>query len=84
MAFVKRTIQVVLTAIIGSQISLDYFGIHPGFNRYALSPEPLPHHRDTYLCKPLLQLFQVTYLFLTIDPDNEENPDAWEQDLLSF
>lgn len=80
----KGTIRVVLTAIIASQISLDHFEISTGFNREALCPELLPLRRDIFLCQPSPQLTHVTYLFLTIDPENKEKPDTWVQDLVSF
>lgn len=82
--FVRHTVQVVLSAVILSKIRLDYLGIYPGYNRYALRPELLPLQREISLSRPIPQLSLITYLFLMIDPENVEKPDSWLRDFLSF
>lgn len=82
--YFKRTIRVVLTAIIASQISLDRLEISPGFNREAISPEMLPLWPDICLGQPLSQLTHVTSLALMINPKTRLRSNEWTQDLLNF
>lgn len=83
-AYVKRTIQVVLTAITSSRISLDHLGISTGFNRKVPGPELLPSRQQIYLYEPVPQHTHITYLFLTINPETSAGPDTWIQDFLQF
>ena len=82
--FIKRTVQVVLTAIMASQVSLDLLEIFPGFNREAMSPEMLPLWSEISLSQPLSKLTLVTSLVLMINPETSSSSNAWAQDLLSF
>jgi hypothetical protein len=74
--YVKRTVKVVLAAIIASQVSLDLLDISPGFNREAMSPEMLPLWPDISLGQPLSQLIPVTSLFLMINPETRGNSNS--------
>ncbi|KAF4626435.1 hypothetical protein G7Y89_g11729 [Cudoniella acicularis] len=82
--YIKRTLKVVLAAIMASQVSLDLFEISPGFNRQAISPEMLPLWQDFHLRQPILQLTPFTSLSLMINPEPHTHSEAWAQDLLTF
>ncbi|KAH8595094.1 hypothetical protein B0O99DRAFT_512714 [Bisporella sp. PMI_857] len=82
--YIKRTVRVVLTAIMASQVSLDLLEISPGFNREAISPEMLPLWPDICLGEPLSQLTLVTSLALMINPETHLRSNEWTQDLLNF
>lgn len=81
---IKRTVGVVLTAIMASQVSLDLLEISPDFNREAVSPEMLPLWSDISLSQPLSKLTLVTSLTLMINPETRSNSNAWTQNLLNF
>lgn len=82
--YIKRTVKVVLAAIMASQISLDLFEISPGYNRQAMSPEMLPLWQDIYLSRPLSQPTRVACLSLMINPKPSGRYQTWAQDLVAF
>lgn len=82
--YIKRTLKVVLAAIMASQVSLDLFEISPGFNRQAISPEMLPLWQDFHLGQSMSQPTPFTCLSLMIDPKTQTHSTAWTQELLNF
>ncbi|KAM3079133.1 hypothetical protein ACMFMF_004061 [Clarireedia jacksonii] len=82
--YVKRTVQVVLAAIIASQISLDHLEISPGLNRKAMGPEMLPARPDLCIDQSLSQITRLAALSLMVNADARWSSNEWATDLLKF
>jgi hypothetical protein len=82
--YTKRIIEVVLTAIIASQISLERFELVPSIDQDTISPNLFPGQSRLYTPLRPSQLPQVASLHILINPDHGEPPDVWAENLLNF